>query len=575
VIQVYLTQAIGLGLLGGVIGLSIGVGLQHVLPRALAGLLETDLLQQVEFTSGFSTAAIGPLIKGLGLGIMTTLLFSVWPLLTIRDVKPAGIFRRDFEGAERVGHTVTGRFGQRLLISFRTDPLPAVAAASIGAGLAALSVWQAGSLKIGLFFIGGLITAVIALMLSAQAFLKGLRLLGSPGPLVLRQALGNLHRPGSQTIGVMMSIGIGVMVIMTIGVIEHSLVRNIGANRPADSPTFFFIDIQPDQADRFSRLIHEQTGDVAPQLTPLVRSRVRAINGQSVRLEAETEQEEQAAQTREDKRKNWYLGREYVLTYLEELPKDNTIVKGAWWKPDHLFVGPQLSIEEDAAKHMGVNVGGTIEFEIQGVSVTAEVTSIRKVEWGNFSTNFYMILSPGSLDGAPITYVATVRVPPRDEAPLQAKVVAAFPNVTSINIGDVMETFTNVLERLALAIRAVALFCISAGALVMAAALTATRYRRLYEAVVLKAIGATRGFIAQAFAAEYALMGVVAGTVGIVMANALAWAVLRYILDLPWSLEPRLLGIGFFCTILLTLVVGFLSTYRILGQPPLAVLRHE
>jgi putative ABC transport system permease protein len=138
-----------------------------------------------------------------------------------------------------------------------------------------------------------------------------------------------------------------------------------------------------------------------------------------------------------------------------------------------------------------------------------------------------------------------------------------------------METFTNVLERLALAIRAVALFCISAGALVMAAALTATRYRRLYEAVVLKAIGATRGFIARAFAAEYALMGAVAGTVGIVLANALAWAVLRYILDLPWSLEPRLLGIGFFCTILLTLVVGFLSTYRILGQPPLAVLRHE
>ncbi|HET6674532.1 MAG TPA: FtsX-like permease family protein, partial [Nitrospiraceae bacterium] len=200
---------------------------------------------------------------------------------------------------------------------------------------------------------------------------------------------------------------------------------------------------------------------------------------------------------------------------------------------------------------------------------------IRKVEWGNFSTNFYMIVSPGALEGAPFTYVATVRVPPQEEASLQRAVVAAFPNVTAVNIGDVMDSFARILDRLSVAVRAVALFCILAGALVMATTLTATRYRRLYESVILKALGATRGLIARAFAVEYVILGAVAGCIGVLLAGGLSWAVLRFILDLPWSVQPQILLTGLGLTILLTLLVGFLSTFRILGQRPLAVLRHE
>ena len=232
-------------------------------------------------------------------------------------------------------------------------------------------------------------------------------------------------------------------------------------------------------------------------------------------------------------------------------------------------------MEEEAAKALGLEIGGTVELDIQGTDVTAEVSSIRKVEWGNFSTNFYMILSPGALDGAPITYVATVRVTPAEEVPLQQAVVASFPNVTAINVGDVFHTFATVLDRLSLAIRAVALFCVLSGSLVMAAALAATRYRRLYESVILKAVGATRGVIARSFAAEYALLGAVGGALGCVLASALSWGVLAFIFDLSWSLQPVILLAGFAATIALTVLVGFLSTYRILGQPPLAVLRHE
>ncbi|TLY18417.1 MAG: FtsX-like permease family protein [Nitrospirae bacterium] len=184
-------------------------------------------------------------------------------------------------------------------------------------------------------------------------------------------------------------------------------------------------------------------------------------------------------------------------------------------------------------------------------------------------------MSPGSLEGSPFTYVATVRVPPEKEVPLQQAVVGAFPNVTAINIGDVLDSFARILDRLSLAIRAIAVFCILTGMIVMAAALATTRYRRLYESAILKALGATRGLITCSYAVEYALLGMVAGLIGIVLASALSWAVLYFILDLPWTLQPDVLAIGFALTVLLTLTIGFLSTYRILGQRPLAVLRHE
>ncbi len=575
IIYSYLGQAVGLGLLGSLGGIGIGVALQTVLPQAVSTLLATDVLQQVEFTSVLSLSAVAPIGKGLGLGILTTLLFSVWPLLTIRDIKPAAIFRRE---VERVGAPLVRRekaLWKRAGQVMTADPLRTVSAAGIGIGLAGLSMWQAGSLTIGALFIGGLVIAIAVLTLGAQALLRGLRALPVPRELSLRQALGNIQRPGGQTLGVMVSIGVGVMVILAIALLQHALVRQVGENRPSDSPTFFFIDIQPDQAQAFGELVHRRTGDFAPDLTPLVRSRIHAINGRPVTDEREAQQDEPPAQSKEEKRKSWYVTREYVLTFLDQVPKDNKIVKGAWWKPGQVFPKPQVSVEEEAAKSLDLDVGSLLDLNIQGTILQAEVSSIRKVEWGNFSTNFYMIFSPGSLDAAPMTYVATVRVAPQDEVAFQSAVVAAFPNVTAINIGEVLNSFARVLDRLSLAIRGVALFCLMAGALVMAAALAATRYRRLYEAVILKALGATRGLIARSFAAEYALLGCVAGMIGVALASLFSWAILRYILELPWALELPVLGIGLGCTVLLTLLVGFLSTYRILGQPPLTVLRHE
>lgn len=572
IIWTYVVQALGLGLLGTVAGMLLGIVLQQVLPPLLADVFVTGLLEQVGVTSDLSTASILPLLKGGALGLLATLLFTLWPLLRIREIKPAAIFRRDVE-PDAWSETAPVQ-SWRIRTGFH-DRLSLSVAVTIVCGLGALSIWQAGSWKVGGLYIAGLTLAVVLLIVCARSLIRGVRKLPQPASMSLRYAMGNLVRPGGYTTGMLIAIGMSVMVIATVSLVEQALLRQVGETRPVDAPTFFFIDIQPDQADGFSQLVRQRTDGQVPEITPLVRARLHAVNGETVKVEEEREPEERREESKDERRKQWYLSREYVLTYLDQLPKGNEIVKGTWWRRGQYAAEPQVSVEEEAARSLGLDIGSTVEFDIQGATIAAEVSSIRKVEWGNFSTNFYMILSPGSLEGAPFTYVATIRVPVDLEVSLQQAVVGSFPNVSAIHIGDVLENFARVLDRLAMAIQAVALFCVVTGGVVLAAALAATRYRRLYESVILKALGATRGLIARTFAIEYALLGLVGGVTAIGLSSALSWAILTHIFDLPWSFHPGVLLIGLGLTVLLTVFVGFLSTFHILSEKPLAILRHE
>ena len=571
-IKVYVVQAIGLGLIGSGAGLLLGILLQRWLPPLLAGAFVTDVLDQLGVSAELSLVSIGPLLKGGAMGLLTTVLFALWPLLRVREISPAAIFRREVVGG--VADEQNRRLGWWIRWGLNDKAHVAIGGAIL-AGLGALSIWQAGSLKIGGMFIGGLTVAMLVIFLCARVLIRALGMMPRPASLSLRYAVGNLLRPGGHTAGVLVAIGISVMVIMTVSLVERALLRQVGDNRPVDAPTFFFIDVQVDQTEGFAKLVQQLTMGKRPEMTPLVRSRLHAVNGEVVRVEEERDQEERRDESKEERRKQWYLSREYVLTFLDQLPKGNDVVAGTWWQPGQRFSQPQVSIEEEAARSLGLVVGSHVEFDIQGATIAAEVSSIRKVDWGNFSTNFYMIMSPGSLDGAPLTYVATIHVSPEQEVPLQQAVVAAFPNVSAIHVGDVLRNFASVLDRLALAIRAVAMFCVMTGGLVLAAALAATRYRRLYESVVLKALGATRSLIARIFAFEYALMGVVGGILAAGLSSALSWLVLTYVFDLSWGLHPMVLLTGLLSTMVLTLVVGLLSTFRILGQRPLAILRHE
>jgi len=535
----YLAQALAMGLAGSLAGAALGVALQPLLARALAGLAPIAL------DGGVDPWSVG---RGVLMGSLVTLLVALWLLLAIRTVPAALVLRREVDAAAR------GRV-----------PWPALA--PIAAGLAALAVWQAGSLRLGAIFLGGGLTAVALLALIARAAALAGRVLPRLPWLAWRQGVANLARPGGHAPGVVVALGVGVMLLVALAVLERALDRQIDHERRREAPSFFFVDVQPDQAGPFADVVRA-AGGTPPALTAIVRARLAEVGGEPV-TRAFVERRRAAGHEAP-----WYFTRDYALTAAAALPEGDVVTRGRWWTENP--GGETLaSVEEGAARHLGVDVGDPLAFDIQGVRVAARVTSLRKVDWQSLTTNFFVILSPGALDGAPATLVATARVPASREAAVQDAVVAAFPNVTAIPVRDVLDRVAAVLDRLAAAVRAVAGLAIAAGLVVMVGALAASRYERLTECVILRTLGATRGAVARVFAVEYACLGAAAGLGGSALASLLAWAVLRFALDTPWALEPGALALGVVLATTVALAVGLLATFRILGNKPLPVLRGD
>jgi putative ABC transport system permease protein len=529
----YVLQTALLGLGGSALGALLGSAVQPLLAPTLTRLLPIDL------TLSFSLRAV---LSGLAMGVGVTLLYALWPLLQIRHVRPNLILRADIEPRLR---------GRR----------PWATALPIAGGLAALALWQAGSWKIGALFAGGLAAALVLLALGARLVIALARRVRWRSP-AWRQGAANLHRPGSHAGPVLVSLGLAVMLIVSIALLDRSLRAQLVDRAPGHTPAFFFIDIQTDQAGPFARLVTAEGATAPAELIPVVRSRLAAVNGASI----------EAGARREDA---WYLTREYVLTWAAEPPGHNTVVAGRWWTAEEAAREPLISVEEEIAGRLGVGLGDTLTFDVQGVPVSARVTSLRHVDWRSLTSNFFVIFSPGALDGAPSTFIATVRAPAEQENRLQSAVVAAFPNVTAIPIREVLERVSAMLDQIALAVRLVAAFSIGAGLIVMAGALAITPQQRLYQSVILKALGATRGFVSRVFAVEYALLGAAAGLAGSALAALLAWAVLRFALEVPWRWAPGTLLAGVATATALALLVGFLGTRRLLGRRPLGVLRSE
>ncbi|PYO54009.1 MAG: hypothetical protein DMD84_03930 [Candidatus Rokuibacteriota bacterium] len=382
-----------------------------------------------------------------------------------------------------------------------------------------------------------------------------------------RHGVGGLRRPGGHPARVVVALGAGVMLLVAVALLQDSLDAQIDHERRTEAPSFFFVDVQPDQREAFARVLSRAGGGVTPALTPIVRARLAAVNGERVTRDLVRRR------VGEDREGAFYYTREYALTWSAEPPPGNVLTRGRWWG---LEPGPpRISVEEAMAKQLGVNVGGRLTFDVQGVSVEAEVASLRKVDWQTLGTNFFVVFSPGALDGAPVTFVATARTAPAAEGAVADAVAAAFPNVTAIPVRDVLERVGAVLGDIAVAIRVMALFTVATGVVVMAGALTATRYQRLYESVVLRTLGATRGAVARAFAVEYGCLGAAAGLGGTALAAALAWIVLHFVLDTPWRWQPLALLAGVLASVVLAVAVGFLATWRLLGEKPLPVLRRE
>jgi putative ABC transport system permease protein len=535
VLAAYLLQTVLLGLGGSLLGAALGTAAQLALVPVLSPLLPIPLE---------ASMSLGSVLAGLAMGTGLTLLFALWPLLDIRRVPPALILRRDVEAR------LPGR-------------RPWLVGLPIVAGLAALAFWQAGSFKVGGLFVGGLAGALALLGLTARLVIAGAQRVPRLHSLAWRQAVANVHRPGSHAGVVLVSLGVAVMLIVAVALLEQSLRAELADRGPGRSPAFFFIDIQRDQVAPFTRLVTDRAGH-APELTPVVRSRLATINGASVADDPRRKQEEV-----------WYLSREYVLTWGAEPPAHNRVIAGRWWTADEARGEPLISVEEEIAKNLGVTIGGTLGFDIQGVTVQARVVNLRHVDWQSFNTNFFVIFSQGALDGAPSTWIATARAAPADEAAVQSAVTAAFPNITAIPVREVLERIAGVLDQIALAIRLLAGVSIATGLIVTAGALGVSRHQRLYQSVILKTLGATRGFVARVFALEYAILGVAAGLCGSLLAAALAWSVGHWALDIGWAGSPLTVASGIAGAALLAIGVGFLGTFRLLGKKPLGVLRGE
>ena len=463
ILRIYLTQSLLLGGIGSFVGGLLGMGLHQGLPLFLEGIIPATFPMH---------PTILPIIRGIAVGMVATLAFSMWPLLAIRHVSPALVFRKDVDHAKvaiRGSSWITTSWG--LVKAWWSDRLKVTVSIFIVGSVTGLAIWQAHSLSFGLFFVGAIIVAILALLTGITVLFWMLRQIHFPQRFLLRHAITNLQRPGNFTKAMTLAIGLGVMFMTTLTTVQRSLLDLIGDQIPNNAPSFFFIDIQPDQQPGFKKILDHHLPGEPYELVPVVRSRLTAINGQPIHPEEH-----------KGKRNGWYFTREYVITTLPTLPKDNVLTQGQWWaKPasspsensmEALSAIPGVSVEDEAAKNLGVTLGSTLTLDIQGVPFMVQVSSLRKVDWSSFSMNFFMIVEPGSLEHAPLTYISTARVPSTLEVPLQQAIVAELPNVTAINVGDVLDNIARIFRQLAMGIQALAVLCLVTGGVVMMAAIS-------------------------------------------------------------------------------------------------------
>lgn len=539
IFRIYLFQALFLGLAGSLLGIAVGYGLQYLLPPKIEGLLRITLTPEFDWR---------PAAQALLLGMGTTLLFALWPLVRAVRTKPLRLFRHIAE-EEELGK---GSRRQRWIVGF-----------IFTAGLAGSIFWQAESVKRGLVFLIALAVAALLLLTISTLVLKFIRRL-PPSPLMTRRyGLANLYRPNNQARSIITALGMGIMLVLAIRLVQMDLVSMLKENTKGAPPNYFFIDIQKDQEETFKTVMASTAPEAKVDITPLVRARISQIDEKKI---SDWEYTDRA-------REEWFINREFVLTYSKgDPPPDNEVIDGQWWKPGEASV-PQVSLEEDAAMRLGAKIGSTLIMDIQGIPIEAPVTSIRKVNWRNMRTNFYMIFSPGALEGAPLTFVASVTVDKARELEVQTAVVKALPNITALGTRDIIETVETVVGKLLTLVDFMSTFAILSGLIILSGAIASTKFRRLKEAAILKTLGAKQNIVARILAYEYATLGIVAAVVGVILSIALSWAVMEYAVKSPWHFRPGPISLALIISIILTTITGVLSSLDVLRNKPSLTFR--
>lgn len=534
VLFLYALQTVAVAVIGSLVGAFAGTALLAAAPALVGSLLPV---------AGFEPWQPAAVARGLGLGVLVAVLFSVPALLPVLRVPPVRVLRRDAE-------PVPAPFRVRLA---------AIAAVLGGAWLAATV--QSRSVVAGSLFTAGVVLVAGAAAGAAHLLARvAARVPEVARRYWLRHGLAALARPGGDTLGAMVALALGAAAVLGLHTVEHHLSRELDADLPATSPSTFFVDVQPPQWAELEALLEDE-GAVGVDSQPMVMGRLLAVDGVDV-VELSAGDDE--------RRRRWALTREQRLTYGPTLPSDNRVVAGALWS----FPGqPELSVEEEFARDLGLGVGSRVTFDIQGVPLEFRVGSLRRVEWRTFGINFFLHAAPGSLEAAPQQRLAVARLPAGREHAIQDRVVAAFPNVTVIQVREVLEKVATVLGQAASGVRILGWFTVVAGLAILGGAVSAGEARRGREVAVLKTVGLTRAGVVAVFGVEYLLVGTAAGLIGALAGVAIGWGVTTHLLELTWRwplLAPAatVVGVG-----ALAVVAGIVASARALGRPPVAVLR--
>jgi putative ABC transport system permease protein len=548
IMKIYLLQTLLLGLIGGVLGVALGVGVQLAFPLLLAKLINIDTDLHIQ---------LGTIFTGLATGILTTLLFTLPPLLDIRAVRPILILRRAVEDNEDPFVTTIWRKITKNLAQIGSALL-------ILAGLTAIATTLSDSVVVGKVFSIGLVAVLAILLAASAAVLAGLKFFLSKTrlhlPSAVRHGLANLYRPGNPSAALLAALGMGVMQIMTVYLVQQAVVKELHISSAPNLPNVFLVDITNEEIGGIRSLLNTQPSvTAAPELLPVVSSRIIDIDGVPAN---------QAKLQNFPKR----MLQSISLTWSAVAPPGTKVVEGTWWAADEKH--PVVAIEKRSADRLRVNVGSHITFAAQDSRITATVVALTKADGQHAYSRAEFIFPPPALAGLPVVWYGGVHADPARVGELQRALYTAFPTVTVINVAQALETVRAVVIQITYVIQFLAAFSIFAGIIILASSIAGTRYRRIREVVVLKTLGATRARIATVFSIEFAVLGLVAGLVGVIFANLIARVLLTrltvaYHFQWAWALGA-LLG-----TAALTVATGWLASHRILGQKPLEVLREE
>ncbi|WP_339862284.1 ABC transporter permease [Thalassospira alkalitolerans] len=538
VLRIYFLQILMLSLVGIAIGLVIGA----VTPAIIAPLLADRL--PIDVTVG---PALPSLLIATGFGILTTLVFAMPSLLRAREIPAARLFRAS-----------AGLMGDNAI---RKRDLPFIIVPLVL--LLLLTVLTATDYSIAIGFVIGSLAAIAVFTVAGKAIVSVSKRIKGGRNAFSRLALANLHRPGANTVPVALSLGLGLTLLVTISGIEGNLDHEISESLPESAPAFFFLDIRPDQMDQFRSQLLEKDNVSDIEQTPMLRGRVTAIDGVDANDVGPGDD-------------RWFLRGDRGLTFAASPPPETQIVRGQWWPADYDDASkPLVSISRDIGEAFALEPGDTITVNVLGRDITAEIANWREIEWQSLRMNFAMVFSPGLIDKAPYSLIATAHMPRDMEEPVDRMIGLDFPNVSAIRVREALEAANAILAGIGTALNATSSIAIIAGVLVLAGAVAAGRRKRIYDAVVLKTLGATRANILYAYGLEYGILGLATGVIAALVGSLAAWSVLVLIMGASWTFLPMTIFGPIAIGLIATLSAGFIGTWQALRSPAAPLLRNE